>query len=74
MRGKSYLSIGSVSMGIGGSMTDSDFLQEYLGMRTEYVDSVEIMRRIQLGIYDKEEYEKALQWTKDNCVSREEKT
>ncbi len=71
MRGKSYLSIGSVSMGIGGSMTDSDFLQEYLGMRTEYVDSVEIMRRIQLGIYDKEEYEKALQWTKDNCVSRE---
>lgn len=70
MRGKSYLSIGSVSMGIGGSMTDSDFLQEYLGMRTEYVDSVEIMRRIQLGIYDKEEYEKALQWTKDNCVSR----
>lgn len=71
MRGKSYLSIGSVSMGIGGSMTDSDFLQEYLGMRSEYVDSVEIMRRIQLGIYDKEEYEKALQWTKDNCVSRE---
>ncbi|MCK9501926.1 MAG: L-fucose isomerase [Lascolabacillus sp.] len=71
MRGKSYLSIGSVSMGIGGSMTDSDFLQEYLGMRTEYVDSVEIMRRIQLGIYDKDEYEKALQWTKDNCVSRE---
>lgn len=71
MRGKSYLSIGSVSMGIGGSMTDSDFLQEYLGMRTEYVDSVEIMRRIQLGIYEKEEYEKALQWTKDNCVSRE---
>ncbi len=71
MRGKSYLSIGSVSMGIGGSMTDPDFLQEYLGMRTEYVDSSEILRRIQLGIYDKQEYEKALQWTKKNCMSRE---
>jgi L-fucose isomerase len=71
MRGKSYLSIGSVSMGIGGSMTDPDFLQEYLGMRTEYVDSSEILRRVQLGIYDKQEYEKALQWTKENCMSRE---
>ncbi|MBF6597641.1 MAG: L-fucose isomerase [Fermentimonas sp.] len=71
MRGKSYLSIGSVSMGIGGSMTDPDFLQEYLGMRTEYVDASEILRRIQLGIYDKEEYEKALKWTKENCIVRE---
>ncbi|HHX38025.1 MAG TPA: L-fucose isomerase, partial [Clostridiaceae bacterium] len=51
MRGKSYLSIGSVSMGIGGSMTNPDFLQEYLGMRTEFVDASEILRRIQLGIY-----------------------
>ena len=71
MRGKSYLSIGSVSMGIGGSMTDPDFLQEYLGMRTEYVDASEVLRRIQLGIYDKEEYEKALKWTKENCIVRE---
>src|SRR5690554_8158013 len=45
MRGKSYLSIGSVSMGIGGSMTDPDFLQEYLGMRTEYVDASEVLDR-----------------------------
>ena len=35
MRGKSYLAIGSVSMGIAGSIVNPDFLQEYLGMRTE---------------------------------------
>jgi len=55
MRGKSYLAIGTVAMGIGGSMVNPDFLQEYLGMRTEQVDAVEILRRIQLGIYDKAE-------------------
>lgn len=71
MRGKSYLAIGSVSMGIGGSMVNPDFLQEYLGMRTEYVDSTEVLRRIQLGIYDKDEFARALQWTKENCMSRE---
>ncbi|MFA7492246.1 MAG: L-fucose isomerase [Proteiniphilum sp.] len=71
MRGKSYLSIGSVSMGIGGSMTNPDFLQEYLGMRAEFVDASEILRRIQLGIYDKDEFEKAIQWTKKHCMSRE---
>jgi len=71
MRGKSYLAIGSVSMGIGGSMVNPDFLQDYLGMRTEYVDSTEILRRIQLGIYDKEEYEKAMQWTRAHCITRE---
>jgi L-fucose isomerase len=71
MRGKSYLSIGSVSMGIGGSMTNPDFLQEYLGMRTEFVDASEILRRIQLGIYDQNEFTKAMQWTKENCMSRE---
>jgi L-fucose isomerase len=71
MRGKSYLSIGSVSMGIGGSMTDPDFLQEYLGMRTEYVDASEILRRIQLGIYDHDEFERAMKWTKEKCMSRE---
>ena len=67
MRGKSYLSVGSVSMGIAGSIVDADFFQSYLGMRNEYVDMTEIIRRINEGIYDKEEYEKALKWTKENC-------
>ncbi|MDR2809541.1 MAG: L-fucose isomerase [Tannerellaceae bacterium] len=71
MKGKSYLAVGSVSMGIAGSIVNADFLQEYLGIRAEYVDSVELVRRIQLGIYDKEEYEKALAWTKTHCASRE---
>ena len=71
MRGKSYLAIGTTSMGIGGSMVNPDFLQEYLGMRTEYVDSSEIIRRVEQDIYDKEEYEKALIWTKENCITRE---
>ncbi|MCE5225310.1 MAG: L-fucose isomerase [Porphyromonadaceae bacterium] len=71
MRGKSYLAIGTVAMGIGGSMVNPDFLQEYFGMRTEQVDAVEILRRIQLGIYDKAEFEKAMAWTKENCMSRE---
>ena len=78
MRGKSYLAIGSVSMGIAGSIVDPDFFQDYLGMRNEYVDSSEVLRRIQKNIYDKEEYEKALAWTKANCkegddFNREEK-
>lgn len=68
MRGKSYLQIGSVCMGIGGSIIDSDFLESYLGMRMESVDEVEIIRRMTEEIYDKEEYNKALQWTKKNCV------
>ena len=67
MRGQSYLSIGSVSMGIGGSIVDPDFFQKYLGMRNEYVDMSELIRRINLEIYDKAEYEKALAWTKTNC-------
>ena len=71
MRGKSYLAIGSVSMGIGGSMVNPDFLQEYLGMRTEYVDASEVLRRIQLEIFDKEEFVKAMKWTRENCMSRE---
>lgn len=71
MKGKSYLAIGSVSMGIGGSMVNPDFLQEYLGMRTEYVDASEVLRRIQLEIYDKDEFRKAMEWTKENCMSRE---
>lgn len=67
MRGKSYLSIGSVSMGIAGSIVDEHFFQEYLGMRNEYVDMSEISRRIEKGIYDKEEFKKALAWTKKYC-------
>ena len=67
MKGKSYLSIGSVSMGIAGSIVTEEFFQRYLGMRNEYVDTVEIMRRIQYEIYDKEEFAKALEWTKKNC-------
>ncbi|MBU3114734.1 L-fucose isomerase [Clostridium lacusfryxellense] len=67
MKGKSYLSIGSVSMGIAGSIVDSSFFQKYLGMRNEYVDMTEITRRIEENIYDPEEFEKALAWTKENC-------
>lgn len=72
MRGKSYLAIGSVSMGIAGSIVNPDFLQEYLGMRTEYKDCSEILRRVQLEIYDKDEYKKALEWTKKNCKEGED--
>ncbi len=67
MRGKSYLSIGSVSMGIAGSIVDADFFQTYLGMRTEYADMSEVARRVNLGIFDPEEFEKAMRWTKANC-------
>ncbi|WP_067035090.1 L-fucose isomerase [Allomuricauda sp. CP2A] len=68
MKNRSYLAIGSVSMGIAGSMIDPDFFQDYLGMRNEYVDSSEVLRRIEHGIYDKEEFAKALEWTKSNCA------
>ncbi|MDE6380798.1 MAG: L-fucose isomerase [Muribaculaceae bacterium] len=71
MRGKSYLSIGSVSMGIAGSIVNPDFFQEYLGMRTESVDATELIRRMTEGIYDKEEYEKAMAWTEKYCKPRE---
>ena len=67
MRGKSYLAIGSVSMGIVGSAVNPDFFQEYLGMRNEYVDSSEILRRIEQKIYDEEEFEKAIKWVRKNC-------
>ena len=67
MRGKSYLQIGSVTMGIGGSIIDSDVIESYLGMRVESVDEVEIIRRMSEEIYDKAEYEKALAWAKETC-------
>ena len=67
MRGKSWLQIGSICMGIGGSIIDPQFIEEYLGMRVESVDEVEIIRRMTQGIYNEEEYQKALAWTKANC-------
>ena len=67
MRGKSWLQIGSICMGIGGSIIDSAFIEEYLGMRVESVDEVEIIRRMTEEIYDKAQYEKALAWTKKYC-------
>jgi L-fucose isomerase len=67
MKGKSYLSMGSVSMGIAGSIVDSDFFQNYLGMRNESIDSTEFLRRMDQGIFDSEEYERALKWVKKNC-------
>lgn len=67
MKGKSYLSLGYSSMGIAGSMVDIHFLQDYLGIRTEFVDMSEIQRRIKEEIYDKNEYEKALEWTRKHC-------
>ena len=67
MRGKSYLQIGSITMGIAGSIINPEFFEEYLGMRIESVDEVEIIRRMTEGIYDQEEYEKALAWTKAHC-------
>ena len=72
MKGKSYLSIGYSSMGIAGSMVDPDFFQEYLGIRTEFVESVEIIRRMEKGIFDQEEYAKAMAWTKANCAEGED--
>ncbi len=72
MRGKSYLSIGAVCMGIAGSIVNTDFFEDYLGMRCEGIDEVEIIRRMAEGIYDKEEYEKALAWTKANCKQGED--
>ena len=67
MRNKAYLNIGSVCMGIAGSYCDADIMQKYFGLRSEWVDEVEVLRRISIGIYDEEEYQKALAWVKANC-------
>jgi L-fucose isomerase len=67
MKGKSYLAMGGVSMGIAGSIVDPNFFESYLGMRCESIDMSEFIRRIEKEIYDKEEYEKALAWTKAKC-------
>ena len=68
MRGKSYLAFGSVSMGIAGSIVNEEFFQNYLGMRNEYTDMTEFVRRIEKKIYDRDEYKKALSWVKENCI------
>ena len=67
MRGKSYLQIGSICMGIAGSIVDVEMFEEYLGMRVESVDEVEIIRRMTEGVYDEKEYQKALAWIKEKC-------
>ncbi|MDR0686184.1 MAG: L-fucose isomerase [Dysgonamonadaceae bacterium] len=72
MKGKSYLSIGAVCMGIAGSIVNTDFFEDYLGMRCEGIDEVEIIRRMTEGIYDREEYERALEWTKRHCHQGED--
>jgi L-fucose isomerase len=71
MRGKSYLSMGNTCMGIAGSIVNADFFQDYLGLRTEYVDLVEILRRVDYGIYDHEEFKKAMEWTTKYCKPKE---
>lgn len=71
MRGKSYLSLGNTCMGIAGSIVNADFLQRYLGMRTEYVELVEILRRVDFGIYDHEEFKKAMEWVDQYCKPQE---
>ncbi|TCL64257.1 L-fucose isomerase [Hydrogenispora ethanolica] len=67
MRGRSYLAIGGMSMGIAGSIVNPDFLERFLGMRYEMVDSSEFLRRMEEGIYDREEFERALRWVKAHC-------
>ena len=67
MRGKSYLQIGSITMGIAGSIINPEFFEEYLGMRVESVDEVEIIRRMSEGVYDEKEFQKALAWAKEHC-------
>lgn len=67
MKNRSYVNIGSVSMGIAGSVANAEFMQKYLGMRTEWVDMTEVLRRMKLEIYDHEEYEKAIAWVKEYC-------
>ncbi|MGN0184190.1 MAG: L-fucose isomerase, partial [Aristaeellaceae bacterium] len=68
MRGKSYLQIGSICMGIGGSIIDSKFIEDYLGMRVESVDEVEIIRRMTEGIYDEAEYQKLKAWADEHVI------
>ena len=72
MKNKSYLSLGGMSMGIAGSYVDQEFLLDYLGVRTEVIDMSELVRRAERGIYDPEEYKRALAWVKENCREGED--
>ena len=67
MKNKSYVNLGGVAMGIAGSFCNADMFQKYFGIRAEWVDMTELLRRVTLEIYDKDEYEKALAWIKANC-------
>ena len=67
MKNKSYVNLGAIAMGIAGSYCNAEMFQNYFGIRAEWVDMIEIVRRIELGIYDNDEYEKALKWIKENC-------
>jgi len=67
MKNKAYVNVGGISMGIAGSYCDADFMQKFLGLRAEWVDLTEVLRRITLEIYDKVEVEKAYAWIKENC-------
>jgi L-fucose isomerase len=68
LRGTSYLAMGGTSMGIAGSIVDQEFFQDYLGMRSETIDMTEFVRRMDRGIYDKEEFDRALAWVRENCL------
>lgn len=72
MRGKAYLSIGGVSMGIAGSIVDQSFFQRYLGVRAECIDMSEIQRRFAEGIFDPEEFARAKAWVRENCIEGED--
>jgi L-fucose isomerase len=72
MRSRSYLSVGGTSMGIAGSIVDHPFFERYLGMRVEAVDMTEMLRRIERGIYDADEFARAMTWVRDNCIEGED--
>lgn len=72
MRGKTYVSFGAVSMGIAGSIVDNGFFESYLGMRVDAVDMTEFLRRMDEGIYDPDEFKRALAWVKTNCTEGKE--
>ena len=67
MKEKSYVNFGGVSMGIAGAYCDMNMMQQYFGLRAEWMDMTDVLRRVHLGIYDPEEYEQALAWIKENC-------
>lgn len=72
MKGKAYLSVGNVAMGIAGSIVNPNFFEKYLGMRLEYKDMSEIIRRVEFGIFDQDEFKRALEWTKEKCKENED--